>query len=222
VARDPSPRPHRAARTAVAAAAALVLGLTASGCGGSGQRMGADPAKVGPQSEGPGAQLPTAGATAVYDPATQDRSTRPPAPARPSAEPDPRFTDLTRRLTAAVSGGGHPAAHLATAFSASGGNQLSITWTVNSDIADTGGPARARRDARALLAIVQRSQLDYGSVVLIVHGVIRDKYGVTEAKVVRAKYSRALVRGTSFSGLALSRVFLICDDKPAEIIKPFG
>ncbi|MFF4649108.1 hypothetical protein [Streptomyces sp. NPDC001380] len=223
-------RGRRRALAAGSVAAVLLPVLAAAGCAsGPAQRYGADPAKVGPQTAVPGDQLPTAAASGVYDPAataTPGGGGRPSAPGGGAgsarAATDAALVRLTARLSAAVERGGHPPAHLRTAFSAHAGNQLSVTWTVSSALADRGARDRARRDALAVLGAVRDSSFAYGSVVLTVQGAVRDVYGgLSQTKVVRAKYSRGLVRATDFALLPPAQVFAICDDKAAEIHPSF-
>jgi hypothetical protein len=184
--------------------------------------VGADRSKAGPQSEPPeAAALPTARTTAVYDPnaaATADSSRRP-TPAA-SAKASGALGRLTTALTTTLQGNGHPPAHLVVQVQPSAGNQIAVTWTVADDPTDSHARNRARTDALKALQVFRESSLDYNSVLLTIKASVPDTYGTTTiAKVVRAKYSRALVKSTPFTQLPPEQIFLIVDDKPAEIHK---
>ncbi|MGW2932469.1 hypothetical protein ACWDA7_11540 [Streptomyces sp. NPDC001156] len=100
----------------------------------------------------------------------------------------------------------------------SAGNQIAVTWTVADDPTDKRARDRARSDALNILQAVHESSLDYDSVLLIINASMPDEYGATTiGKVVRAKYSRSLMRSTSLTRLSSEEVFRIADDKPAEI-----
>jgi hypothetical protein len=98
------------------------------------------------------------------------------------------------------------------------GNQLVINWIVSTSPHDTTAPARVRVDIIELLRVVGTSSLSYGSVLLIAQGAVRNERGYgTDTQVVRAKYSRELVKRTDFAAVAPGRILSMPDDKPAEI-----
>ncbi|MBB5867089.1 hypothetical protein F4553_000468 [Allocatelliglobosispora scoriae] len=193
-------------RSAVVLATAV---LSLAGCASEGDRpvAGADPAKAGPQGEvGPRSAAPDSGAVPTGTPTA-------------SAPEDP-LEALRQRLVTALRAAdpGAAAGTLTVEQRPAAENQLVITWTVNTDPSDTTARARVRLDAIALLQAVKGVSMGYGTVLLIATGAVLDKNGIeTEAKVVRAKYSRQLIARTDFTKVSPEQVLALPDDKPADI-----
>jgi hypothetical protein len=195
----------------------LPLALT-SGCstGEKGPRAGADLANAGPHV--PSTEQPVA-----------DRSGLPPAPmtaseaAPPTAVASAGVGQLHDALAEALKVH-DPAAAASMALDQrpSAENQLVVTWTVSKDPDDASAKTRVRREAITLLATVRRHVSSYGSVLLIADASVRDASGrMVDAKVVRAKYSRTLIERTDFALVSIDKIFILPDDKPAEIYPSF-
>ncbi|GII23269.1 hypothetical protein Pme01_28660 [Planosporangium mesophilum] len=182
--------------------------MMVGGCAGGGQDQvpGADMAKVGPQSLPAQAPVPD---VASAGPVTTSTAPSPHNPVR----------DVENSLAGAL-GTVDPAAAASMKLDVrpAAGNQLVVTWTVSRDPGDAAAKNRLRREAIAALAAAKPHLSSYGSVLLIADATVRDATGqLTDASVLRAKYSRALIQRTDFAQLSIDRVFTLPDDKPAEI-----
>ncbi|HEU4424225.1 MAG TPA: hypothetical protein VFR67_16980 [Pilimelia sp.] len=196
-------------RRAAAAMMPLLVLLAAGACGGKTvPGAGADPAQAGPQG------TPTA---IVVEPPAAGA----PGAGNPTGSPGPdqvellerRLVDALRRTDPKTHAGSLTVEQLPAA-----GNQLVVTWTITSSATDRTARQRVRTNITEVLGVVKRSTLSYGSVLVIVHGTVRGTGGSeTDAQVVRAKYSRALVKRTDFGAVSPDRILKMPDDKPAEI-----
>jgi hypothetical protein len=167
----------------------------------------------------PGAGAPTA---ITAGPTVLGTATLPPLVSRvtPSAVVKPAaettLGTLSDRIDQALAGTGDrsPAARLSIKPAA--GYQLEVSWVLGTVRPDRDAPRRVRVDAVRILDLVRRSELKYGSVLLLATGLTSAHSSKTSV-VVRAKYTHPLVRSTDWSVVSVSAVFGMCDDKPAVI-----
>jgi hypothetical protein len=196
-------------RRRAVAALATAIALAAGGCSsGEVEGAGADLSKVGPP---PTTAVPIPEA----EPAPADGT-----PGAPTGRATDRVADLADALRAALADADPdaPAGSLRVEQRPAAEDQLVVTFTVSTNAQDASAPRRVRRDLAALLDVVKDADLDYGSVLLIAHGRVPNGTSrETDAQVVRAKYSRALVRRTNWAAVPVDRILTMPDDKPAEI-----
>ncbi len=190
-------------------ALALAVALAAGGCSsGEVEGAGADLSKVGPPPT-------TAAPIPAAEPAPPDAAPSSGAPA--ATDPVDALADRLRTALADADPDA-PAGSLEVEQRSAAEDQLVITFTVATNAQDGTAPARVRTDIAALLGVVKdEADFGYGSVLLIAHGRVADSDRETDAQVVRAKYSRALVRRTNWAGVSADRILTLPDDKPAEI-----
>jgi hypothetical protein len=183
--------------------------MAVAGCGsGEVEGAGADLSQVGP---------PPTTAAPIPEPA-------PPIPENPTTTapvataPEDVLADRLRTALAAQDSDA-PAGTLQVELRAAAENQLVITFTVSTDAQDETAPDRVRVDFTEMLrAVKSEAGFAYGSVLLIAHGRVPiSDTRETDAQVVRAKYSRAVVRNTDWANVSKDRVLRMTDDKPAEI-----
>jgi hypothetical protein len=145
----------------------------------------------------------------------------PPGPVEPASSPGADPTESLQRRLADALQRTDPKTHagsLTVERRAAAGDQLIITWTVTDDPADRSAPERVRDNIIEVLRVVKTSTLSYGSVLVIAYGAVSGKGGSsTDAQVVRAKYSRTLIKRTNFGAVSPERILRLPDDKPAEI-----
>jgi hypothetical protein len=193
---------------------ALGLALAVTGCSAAtGPRVGADVRAAGPH-DSPVVAVPTGEASAapaagtshpVASPTSLDLQVLGAALAQALAADDPLAAGSLRLDQ-------RPAAQ----------NQILVTWTTSTDPDDPAARTRVRQEAVTILATIHDHPSTYGSVLLTAIGAVRDASGhKVVTKVVRAKYSHALVDRTDFHRVPVDTVFALPDDKPAEISPSF-
>ncbi len=170
----------------------------------------------------PGADIDAAGPHYSAAPsAVAEESAGPPVVPTPAATPS--LTPLERLRAAIVTAwkteDAIAGASLTIEQRESAGGQLVFKWTSSNNPEDEAAPAGLRSQSLALLQQAHLSGgLPFGSVLLIASAMVFDANGrKTEVIAVRAKYSRGLVLATDFTTVSLSGVFLLPDDKPAEL-----
>jgi hypothetical protein len=187
-------------------ALALIGAVTLNGCAkSSGVAPGAHPSSspIGP----------TVVATSTIPPlAARVTLSSDPSPARESA-----IQRLSNTIDEALTRPGRVTPATRVSQKAAAGNQVLVRWTVNLAAPDPGARARVRTDAIKILALVKATKIHYGSVLLLATGASLVKGKKKVSIVVRAKYTRSLVRDTNWAKVSPDAILRMPDDKPAVI-----
>jgi hypothetical protein len=174
-----------------------------------------------------GAPSPVAnlGPTAVVSPTlpalaprmTSDASASASAPASASL-----LQPLVDSITAALVDAERVPPNVEVSQSADAGNQVIVSWIVNTDPNDAKAKENVRTDAVKIMTVVKASNIDYGSVLLAATGTVLQEGKKKDTDVVRAKYTGGLVRSTDWAAVPPATIFTLCDDKPAVIAPAFS
>lgn len=185
-----------------------VLGVTLTGCTGSGDpparttsRTIARPTVVGQHTLPP-----------LIPRVTPSDDNRPPV--QTAAQ---RLSDRISRALVAV-GDAEPSTRLSLRPAA--GNQLQVAWVAGTAWPDPLAGLRVRRQVLRILAVTRGSAVPFGSVLLLATGPTWVAGSTAKKKtsiVVRAKYSHHLVENTAWRTVAPGDVLRMCDDKPAVV-----
>lgn len=206
---DPVRRPSR-----MILAAVFVAGLTACGTGG------VDTGRVGASSSAP-ITGPTALTTRTLPSLAPRPSTEVNAAAVPSTS-DSALQPLVDTITEALADPERVPPNVEVNQKAAAGNQLIVSWIVNTDPTDPQARLNARSDAVTIMTVVRDANLDHGSVLLNVTGSYLEEGKRKDTVVVRAKYTQPLVLATDWASVPPEIIFTLCDDKPAVIAPAFA
>lgn len=124
---------------------------------------------------------------------------------------------LSNRIGEALARNGDSTPNAQLTRKKAAGDQVKVSWVLGLTYPDPSARTRVRVDILSVLDLVQKSGVQYGSVLLLATGVSVEKGKKKVSVVVRAKYTQALVRRTDWTTVSPNDVLGMCDDKPAVV-----
>lgn len=135
---------------------------------------------------------------------------------------EPALQPLVDSITAALVDAHRVPPNVEISQKIDAGNQVIVSWVVNTDPRDIDARDNVRQDAVKILAVVKASGVDHGSVLLAATGAVLQDEKKKVTVVVRAKYTKNLVQSTNWLLVSPDLIFTLCDDKPAIIAPSFA